>query len=99
MTLTIDQTQVAAAVWVGDDIEPFEPTLRALRRAHRDLEIVVGYTGIVPKTTVDYGVEFESCESIVHLVREVSRDWSRHVLLVTSPVISPPGLLDRALPA
>lgn len=99
MTLTLDQTGIAALVWVASDIGLFEPTLRSLRASHRDLEIVVGYFGDEPDLGFDAGVELLNRNSLSEAISEVSREWNRHVLLVTGPVIVPPDVLDFALPA
>lgn len=99
MTIELDQSSIVALVWTGTRTEDFEPTLRSLRASHRDLEIVVGYSGEPPDLSWDSGVLLEAGYNLHDLLKTVSKDWERHVLLVTGAVIVPPEVLDRAVQA
>ena len=78
--------------------EQLEPTLESLRRAHPDAEI-----GVANLDLGDVGHLHLAgpcmATSLCDLVEQMLPDWSRHVLLITAPVVVPPDFLDRALAA
>ena len=97
MSGAFERMTLTATVWIEGDPNLFVPTLRALRHAHPDLEINVPWPGTgLPG---ELGLETVMATDPSTMVEAVAQSWERHVLLITNPVIVPPGLLDLAFPA
>ena len=89
---------VAVAVWLGELLPgQLLPTLRSLRLAAPSLEIAV--CGGWADDFADLDVTQVDAADVAELVAVASASWTRHVLLVTEPVIVPPGFFERALGA
>ena len=97
MTVELTFDDIVAVIWTDGNSEAFEPTLLSLKRAHPELEIVVGYRGLGGDRLADLGAVPEQIDSLSSLIALAGHEWKRHVLLITSPVIVPPGLLENAL--
>ncbi|MGE3323993.1 MAG: glycosyltransferase [Acidimicrobiia bacterium] len=88
-------SETIAILWAECAATAFIPTISSLRAAHPDLIVLLGGPGDRSgfRSVADVKLVDGS------LTETVGAHGARHVLVVTAPVIVPPGFLDRAIAA
>lgn len=96
---------VVALVWMQHDPRLYDTTLASLRAAHPSLEIFAagpqGPSAGLDRWDVHHCAEPHLAAALASLSAPTWRQGGsrRHVLLISAPVVVPPGFLDRAIPA
>lgn len=99
MTFVNDPASVAALVWMARDAELYASTVASLRAAHPELTIVIGGPNGAAAGFEAWDVVKCKTLWLVHALESVTLDGPRHVVVISEPIVVPPGFLDRALAA
>jgi glycosyltransferase involved in cell wall biosynthesis len=100
-----DADRLAVVIWIDDLPESFVPTVFSIAKVDPEIEIFLGGSCSFAELRELYEPMSGSVlikivqGTLAEVVRQNSHEFSRHILLVTAPVIFPPRAFDRSISA
>jgi len=94
-----EPTSVVALIWMSHEAEIYSSTVASLRAAHPDIEIVIGGAEGAAEGFECWNVVECPPRWLVHALEFVTLTGPRHVVVISEPVVVPPGFLERAVAA